>query len=88
MTSDRPAPRLSAALVAVALVVAVVGSLSAPLITSVATTLRVPLAAAQWTLGWPPVTGLSRTRVPHDKADREAMRHVAITARATMGSRR
>lgn len=50
MTSDRPAPRLSAALVAVALVVAVVGSLGAPLITSVATTLHVPLAAAQWTL--------------------------------------
>lgn len=50
MDSDRPAARLSSALVAVALVVAVIGSLGAPLITSVATTLHVPLAAAQWTL--------------------------------------
>lgn len=44
------ARRLSAALVAVALVVAVVGSLGAPLITPVATGLDVPLSAAQWTL--------------------------------------
>ena len=50
MDSDRPAALLSSALVAVALVVAVIGSLGAPLITSVATTLHVPLAAAQWTL--------------------------------------
>jgi predicted MFS family arabinose efflux permease len=44
------ARRLSPALVAVALVGAVVGSLGAPLITPVATTLHVSLAAAQWTL--------------------------------------
>jgi predicted MFS family arabinose efflux permease len=41
---------LSPALVAVALVGAVVGSLGAPLITPVATALHVSLAAAQWTL--------------------------------------
>jgi len=41
---------LSRALVAVALVGAVVGSLGAPLITPVATGLHVSLAAAQWTL--------------------------------------
>ncbi|MCI0155558.1 MFS transporter [Leifsonia shinshuensis] len=50
MDSDRQAQRIGTALVAVALVVAVIGSLGAPLITSVATTLHVPLAAAQWTL--------------------------------------
>lgn len=38
------------ALVFIALVVAAVGSLGAPLITSVATTLQVSLASAQWTL--------------------------------------
>jgi predicted MFS family arabinose efflux permease len=41
---------LSPALVAVALVGAVIGSLGAPLITPVATTLHVSLTAAQWTL--------------------------------------
>lgn len=47
---DRVSARLSAGLFSVALVVAVIGSLGAPLITSVATSLQVPLAAAQWTL--------------------------------------
>jgi hypothetical protein len=37
-------------LVFIALVVAAVGSLGAPLITSVATTFHVSLASAQWTL--------------------------------------
>ena len=37
-------------LIFIALVVAAVGSLGAPLITSVATTFGVSLAAAQWTL--------------------------------------
>ena len=41
---------LTRALVAVALVVAVIGSLGAPLITSVALGFRVSLDAAQWTL--------------------------------------
>lgn len=45
------APRLLVpSLLFIALVVAAVGSLGAPLITSVATDLRVSLAAAQWTL--------------------------------------
>src|ERR1700759_811294 len=44
---DRP---LTRTLLLIALVVAVVGSLGAPLITSVAATLRVSLDAAQWTL--------------------------------------
>lgn len=49
--SGRPEPRLLVpSLVFIALVVAAVGSLGAPLITSVATTFNVSLAAAQWTL--------------------------------------
>jgi predicted MFS family arabinose efflux permease len=47
--SQRPAV-LVATLVFIALVVAAIGSLGAPLITSVAETYRVSLAAAQWTL--------------------------------------
>lgn len=42
--------RLAISLVCIALVVAVIGSLGAPLITPVATSLHVPLGAAQWTL--------------------------------------
>ncbi|WGW12878.1 MFS transporter [Saxibacter everestensis] len=48
--SEAGASRLSIALVCVALVVAVIGSLGAPLITPVATGLHVSLNAAQWTL--------------------------------------
>jgi predicted MFS family arabinose efflux permease len=48
---------LVATLVFVALVVAAVGSLGAPLITSVARTYRVSLAAAQWTLTITLLTG-------------------------------
>jgi predicted MFS family arabinose efflux permease len=48
--ADRQARALTRTLLLIALVVAVVGSLGAPLITSVATTLRVSLDAAQWTL--------------------------------------
>ncbi|MER7012101.1 MFS transporter [Saccharopolyspora sp. NPDC000359] len=44
------ADRLGTALVVVALLGAVIGSVGAPLITAVATALRVPLEAAQWTL--------------------------------------
>jgi predicted MFS family arabinose efflux permease len=44
-------------LVFIALVVAAIGSLGAPLITSVATTYRVSLAAAQWTLTITLLTG-------------------------------
>ncbi|MGW1681488.1 MFS transporter [Saccharopolyspora sp. NPDC002376] len=47
---DREARRLGSALVAVALMGAVIGSVGAPLITAVATGLHVPLEAAQWTL--------------------------------------
>lgn len=46
-----------------ALVVAVVGSLGAPLITSVAATLRVSLSAAQWTLTIALLTGAVATPV-------------------------
>jgi len=42
--------RLIGSLLFIALVVATVGSLGAPLITSVATTFHVSLASAQWTL--------------------------------------
>jgi predicted MFS family arabinose efflux permease len=48
--TDREARALTRTLLLIALVVAVVGSLGAPLITSVATSLRVSLDAAQWTL--------------------------------------
>jgi predicted MFS family arabinose efflux permease len=46
----QPPKLLVPSLVFIALVVAAVGSLGAPLITSVATTLHVSLASAQWTL--------------------------------------
>ena len=50
-TPDRPEPRLLVpSLMFIALVVAAVGSLGAPLITSVATTFGVSLDSAQWTL--------------------------------------
>ena len=49
------------ALVFVALVVAAVGSLGAPLITSVATTMHVSLASAQWTLTAPLLSGAVAT---------------------------
>ncbi|RDI18030.1 putative MFS family arabinose efflux permease [Rhodococcus sp. AG1013] len=50
-------------LVFIALVVAAVGSLGAPLITSVATTLHVSLASAQWTLTITLLTGAIATPV-------------------------
>jgi MFS family permease len=49
------------ALVFIALVVAAVGSLGAPLITSVATTMHVSLASAQWTLTAPLLSGAVAT---------------------------
>jgi predicted MFS family arabinose efflux permease len=49
-SGERQARALTRTLLLIALVVAVVGSLGAPLITSVATTLHVSLDAAQWTL--------------------------------------
>ena len=56
--TDGARPRvLVAAMVFVALVVAAVGSLGAPQITSVARTYRVSLAAAQWTLTVTLLTG-------------------------------
>jgi predicted MFS family arabinose efflux permease len=48
--AHRPARHLGSALVTVALLGAVIGSLGAPLITPVATAMGVSLAAAQWTL--------------------------------------
>jgi predicted MFS family arabinose efflux permease len=57
-----PEPRLLVpALLFIALVVAAVGSLGAPLITSVATTFGVSLAAAQWTLTITLLTGAIAT---------------------------
>ncbi|GAA4829735.1 MFS transporter [Luteimicrobium xylanilyticum] len=50
MSDPAPGRRLERSLVAVALGMAVVGSVGAPLITSVATSTGVSLAAAQWTL--------------------------------------
>jgi MFS family permease len=55
--------RTAPALLIVALVVAAVGSLGAPLITSVATTFHVSLAAAQWTLTITLLTGVVATPV-------------------------
>ena len=49
------------ALIFIALVVAVVGSLGAPLITSVASEFNVSLAAAQWTLTDPLLVGAIAT---------------------------
>jgi MFS family permease len=55
--AGRADARLGRALMLIALVVAVVGSLGAPLITSVATSFNVSLAAAQWTLTAPLLAG-------------------------------
>ena len=52
---------LSPGLILLALVVAVIGSLGAPLITGVATEYRVALAGAQWTLTLPLLTGAIAT---------------------------
>jgi predicted MFS family arabinose efflux permease len=60
---ERQARALTRALLLIALVVAVVGSLGAPLITSVATTLHVSLDAAQWTLTIALLTGAVATPV-------------------------
>ena len=54
-------PLLVPSLLFVTFVVAVVGSLGAPLITSVAKTFRVPLSSAQWTLTMPLLTGAIAT---------------------------
>ncbi|MFG1781649.1 MFS transporter [Rhodococcus oryzae] len=63
-SSRRPEPRmLVPSLVFIALVVAAVGSLGAPLITSVATTFDVSLASAQWTLTITLLTGAIATPV-------------------------
>jgi predicted MFS family arabinose efflux permease len=61
--SEGQARALTSTLLLIALVVAVVGSLGAPLITSVATTLGVSLAAAQWTLTVALLTGAVATPV-------------------------
>ncbi|MFJ5231375.1 MFS transporter [Kitasatospora sp. NPDC088391] len=67
--------RLVPSLVFVALVVAAVGSLGTPLVTSVATTFRVPLDSAQWTLTATLLSGAVATPVlgrlgsgPHRRA--------------------
>ncbi|HEX8860711.1 MAG TPA: MFS transporter [Actinomycetes bacterium] len=57
MSFQRRPGGLVATLLFIALVVAAIGSLGAPLITSVATTYRVSLAAAQWTLTVTLLTG-------------------------------
>lgn len=57
----RAEDQLDFVLIFVALVVAVVGSLGAPLITIVANTYAVPLAAAQWTLTAPLLVGAIAT---------------------------
>lgn len=66
-TDDDPDRRTSdllvPSLVFIGLVVATVGSLGAPLITSVATSFRVSLAAAQWTLTVALLTGTVATPV-------------------------
>jgi predicted MFS family arabinose efflux permease len=60
---ESQARALTRTLLLIALVVAVVGSLGAPLITSVATTLHVSLDAAQWTLTIALLTGTVATPV-------------------------
>jgi predicted MFS family arabinose efflux permease len=62
-SGERQARALTRTLLLIALVVAVVGSLGAPLITSVATTLHVSLDAAQWTLTIALLTGAVATPV-------------------------
>jgi hypothetical protein len=59
---ERQSRALTRTLLLIALVTAVVGSLGAPLITSVATTLGVSLDAAQWTLTIALLTGAVATR--------------------------
>ncbi|HWG26026.1 MFS transporter [Actinospica sp.] len=63
MAVDRRVRALPGTLLLIALVVAIAGSLGSPLITSVATTLHVSLAAAQWTLTVTLLTGAVATPV-------------------------
>jgi Arabinose efflux permease len=86
----RSEPRLLvASLLFIALVVAVVGSLGAPLITSVATTFHVSLASAQWTLTITLLSGAIATPVlgrlgagPHRRGTILATLAVVVTGSA------
>jgi predicted MFS family arabinose efflux permease len=82
----QPPKLLVPSLVFIALVVAAVGSLGAPLITSVATTLHVSLASAQWTLTITLLAGAIATPVlgrlgagPHRRATILATLAVVVT---------
>ena len=60
---EQAATSVPRALLLIGVVMAVVGSVGGPLITSVATTLHVSLAAAQWTLTVSLLTGAVSTPV-------------------------
>ena len=83
---EAPQKLLVPSLVFIALVVAAVGSLGAPLITSVATSLHVSLASAQWTLTITLLAGAIATPVlgrfgagPHRRATILATLAVVVT---------
>ncbi len=69
-------------LIFVALVVAVVGSLGAPLITSVASEFNVSLAAAQWTLTGPLLVGAIATPALGRLGTGASRRHAILTTLA------
>jgi predicted MFS family arabinose efflux permease len=82
ITTSRRA--LVPALMFIALVVAVVGSLGAPLITSVASDFDVSLAAAQWTLTAPLLVGAIATPVLGRLGTGPRRRHVILATLAVV----
>ncbi|RVW09114.1 MFS transporter [Prescottella agglutinans] len=84
--SRREAPFLVATLVSIGLVVAVVGSLGAPLITAVAADYDVSLAAAQWTLTIALLSGAVTTPVLSRLGSGARRRAVVITTLAVVAA--
>ena len=78
MTSDRRSSLLVPTLVFVGLLVAIVSSLGAPLIPTIAQTYRVPLSTAQWVLTATLLTGALATPVLGKLADGSRQRAVIL----------
>ncbi len=84
MTSDRRTSLLVPTLVVVGLLVAIVSSLGAPLIPTIAQTYRVPLSTAQWVLTATLLTGALATPVLGKLADGARQRAVILAILAVV----
>ena len=85
MTSDRPAPLLVPTLVFVGLLVAIVSSLGAPLVPTIAREYDVPLSTAQWVLTATLLTGALATPVLGKLADGSRQRAVILAILGVVG---